>query len=114
MAFQAQARSRCIQVTITAETYAEAVTAVCVYCGARPEGKLLGIDRMDSDGIYEDDNIVACCAVCNFMKGTLSVAAFLRRVRVVAAHRAHPALVVAVGGDGGTGVGVGRGGWAGG
>jgi hypothetical protein len=97
VAFQAQARSRRIGVAITVETYAEVVTAVGVYCGTRPEGKLLGIDRLDSGGIYEDGNIVACCATCNFMKGTLSVAEFLAKIREVAARCPTPASVVAVG-----------------
>ena len=97
MEFQTQARSRGIGVTITAETYAEVVTAVCVYCGTRPEGKLLGVDRLDSSGIYEDSNIAACCATCNFMKGTLSVAEFLAKIREVAARCPTPASVVDVG-----------------
>ena len=95
--FQAQARSRHIGVTITAEMYAEVVTAVCVYCGTRPEGKLLGVDRLDSSGIYEDSNIAACCATCSSMKGTLSVAEFLAKIREVAARCPTPASVVAVG-----------------
>ena len=36
-----------------------------------------GLDRIDSSGIYEKDNVVGCCAACNFIKGSRSTFEFL-------------------------------------
>jgi len=86
VAFRVQARSRGIRVAIAEETYVATVTASCTYCGTKKEGKPLGIGRIDSNGAYEEGNVVACCATCNFMKSTLNVGDFVSRCRLVAEH----------------------------
>ena len=43
----------------------------CHYCSVKIEG--IGIDRIDSSKSYNPKNIVACCSICNRMKGTTSV-----------------------------------------
>ena len=59
----------------------------CFYCGVlpanvhRPVGgngsfTYSGIDRVDNDSYYINENCVSCCAVCNRAKQTLSVKEF--------------------------------------
>lgn len=50
----------------------------CKYCDFRPEGKLNGIDRVDSTKGYTIDNVVSCCSQCNYAKGTLTESDFLK------------------------------------
>lgn len=42
----------------------------CYYCGYISR-TLNGIDRVNSDIGYSEDNVVACCKACNMMKGAL-------------------------------------------
>lgn len=73
--------------------------ARCYYCGCAPEhlvrstthpdekiGYILGIDRLDSDGTYTDDNTVGCCWDCNRAKGTMSEEDYLNHVRDIFYH----------------------------
>jgi len=60
----------------------------CVYCGSKPSnikktknsigGGLVysGIDRIDSSKDYTEDNVVACCRVCNYAKSNMDVNEF--------------------------------------
>ena len=59
------------------------MTDPCFYCGFHaPEGHCLnGIDRIDSNGGYTLDNIVAACAVCNYMKRCKTISAFVSHTR---------------------------------
>ena len=43
-----------------------------------------GVDRVQNAGTYQKDNVVGCCKTCNFMKGPLSVNAFLAKVKHIA------------------------------
>ena len=52
----------------------------CYYCGTIQERGFNGIDRLNSGVGYVTDNCVSCCQMCNYMKGSLSVNAFIGRV----------------------------------
>ena len=52
----------------------------CYYCGTIQERGFNGIDRLNSEVGYVTDNCVSACSMCNYMKGSLSVDAFLGRV----------------------------------
>lgn len=52
----------------------------CFYCGK--QGTLSdknGIDRIDSNINYTDDNCVSCCTMCNIMKKDMDIASFIRK-----------------------------------
>ena len=51
---------------LTFDLFLEVIKMPCVYCGFN-DG-IVGIDRIDSKKGYEEDNIVPCCKVCNYMK----------------------------------------------
>ena len=58
----------------------------CYYCGIMQERGFNGIDRMNSEVGYVADNCVSCCQMCNYMKASLSVDAFLGRVEHILTH----------------------------
>jgi len=65
------------------DIFSELITRSCWYCDAPPTG-VNGLDRLDSKLGYTRSNAVACCSVCNFMKFTLTVSAFLEKVSQIA------------------------------
>ena len=83
--YRTQAKRRSLAFNITREQfdawfYAEA----CSYCGTlRPDGASLGVDRLDNSVGYEPDNCRACCAMCNYMKSTMSITEFLGKCQAV-------------------------------
>ena len=68
----------------------------CHYCGCPPENtaklgksrgvaKYNGLDRIDSNGIYEKTNVVACCGTCNVMKMDNTLDQFLAKCKLISA-----------------------------
>jgi hypothetical protein len=49
----------------------------CHYCGGCTYNSLNGIDRIDSNKGYIDDNVVTACRMCNEMKNTLGYQQFI-------------------------------------
>lgn len=83
--------------SLTLEEFIEITSKDCHYCGEPPSayvrtrtkrGLMNGIDRVDSSKGHTKDNIVPCCAMCNFMKGTFGYEEFLTKIRKIAAK--HP------------------------
>ena len=76
----------------TEETYL-LLTSACWYCGSAP-GRVKGddetsafvhggIDRLDNTLGYTPANAKPACTVCNFMKGTLSLDDFFRKIEQI-------------------------------
>ena len=53
----------------------------CFYCGKFPIEKLNGMDRKDSNKPYTYDNTVACCKMCNYMKGVFGKDDFIKQCK---------------------------------
>jgi hypothetical protein len=71
---------------ITQEEYLSIVNLPCEYCGIMQEKGFNGIDRLDSTIGYVRDNCVTCCAMCNYMKGSLDKDIFVQRVEHIATY----------------------------
>ncbi|CAN0554749.1 unnamed protein product, partial [Ectocarpus sp. 12 AP-2014] len=82
--FQEQACKRNIKVSINFNEYSSIVRTACRYCGQFTYRGYSGVDRVQNAGTYENENVVACCKTCNFMKGPLSVNEFLGKVKHIA------------------------------
>lgn len=54
---------------------------VCFYCGGNRD---IGVDRINSNEKYTEENCVACCSLCNAIKNTMDIASFIRKVRDIA------------------------------
>lgn len=76
--YQAGARTRNHEFSITLEEFEKLVLSDCHYCGQAPEPRTFstakeyfnfnGIDRKDNDTGYTIENCVPCCKTCNFNK----------------------------------------------
>lgn len=53
----------------------------CTYCNYLSIDTLNGLDRLDSNKSYELTNVVSCCKLCNFMKGSLDANTFIKRCK---------------------------------
>ena len=79
-------------------TYSEfkaLVTSPCVYCFRDPQPRVWtrgirntrieynanGVDRIDSNFGYTENNCVSCCATCNTMKGAMSHTEFIAHLK---------------------------------
>lgn len=70
-----------LEFNLTVEQFEKLCTSPCYYCGQFSENKEInGIDRTDSSKNYDLDNCVSCCSFCNYLKNTLSVSTFLKRI----------------------------------
>jgi hypothetical protein len=63
------------------------VKSPCYYCGILQEKGFNGIDRLDSTKGYIKENVVTCCEMCNFMKGTESPNTFIHHVEHILTHQ---------------------------
>lgn len=89
-----------LQITfdLTIEKFTEITQQPCFYCGIEPSntykrdsksyGSYIynGVDRLDNTQGYVENNVVACCKVCNYAKRTQTLAQFYTWVRRVYHH----------------------------
>jgi hypothetical protein len=62
------------------DNFHDIVKSSCYYCGIIQEKGFNGIDRLDCTKGYVKENVVPCCEMCNFMKGTELPNIFIRHV----------------------------------
>ena len=74
------ARDKNLEFEILQEDFDKLVKEPCYYCDVIQERGFNGIDRLDSNVGYTMDNCVSCCKTCNYMKCSLSVDVFLKRL----------------------------------
>ena len=65
---------------ISQEEFNKIVKEPCHYCNIIQERGFNGVDRLDSNIGYVLDNCVSCCKICNYMKCSLPVDVFLKRI----------------------------------
>ena len=71
---------RILEFKISFDEYESIVNKPCYYCGITQERGFNGIDRVNSSIGYINENCVSCCKMCNYMKGSLSLSVFIKRV----------------------------------
>ena len=64
------AKKRSIDFAISKTRFNELIVQSCFYCDYKQEGEVIGIDRVDNNKGYMEENVVSCCEPCNHMKGT--------------------------------------------
>lgn len=74
------ARDKNLDFEISTEEFDKLVKEPCHYCDVIQERGFNGIDRLDSTVGYTMDNYVSCCSMCNYMKCSLPVDVFLKRI----------------------------------
>ena len=78
--YKRSANDKNLEFGLSSDVFDEIVKAPCYYCGTIQDKGFNGIDRQNSEIGYVVDNCVSCCQMCNYMKASLSVDAFLGRV----------------------------------
>lgn len=95
--FIARAKARGLEWVLSKETFKELVVSNCDYCNRKPSNFYrrsnkadgvfyTGIDRIDSDFGYLEDNVVPCCKICNKAKLDYSREEFLDWIKTVYRH----------------------------
>ena len=61
----------------------ELITRECYYCDGFSDNanNFNGYDRVNNEIHYTDDNVVACCSTCNYIKRCLSQDIFLKHIK---------------------------------
>lgn len=78
------ARKRGIEFSITMDEFAALVRDdQCHWCAGPLPLLRPGLDRLDNAIGYVAGNCVACCWICNVMKGTMSAQDFVERCRKI-------------------------------
>jgi hypothetical protein len=79
--YQRSARLKKLEFTFSEEEFKELVVQPCYYCNTTDEKGFDGIDRMNQLVGYIQSNGVSCCAMCNWLKGSLDSATFIKRTQ---------------------------------
>jgi hypothetical protein len=84
------AQKRGLDFNLTLDQFKVICNLQCFYCKADPQIKThvgtayrSSIDRLDSSIGYLKTNCVPCCAVCQFMKGSLSYDDFINQIKII-------------------------------
>jgi hypothetical protein len=64
------AKKRGIDFNLKKELFNSLIIQKCFYCDYKKEGEVNGIDRLDNNKGYLEENVVTCCETCNSSKGT--------------------------------------------
>lgn len=69
--YRRNAKHRNIDFQITFEQFKDIINKPCAYCGTEPK-PFNGIDRLDNNTGYIQNNLIPCCEWCNKIKLTHS------------------------------------------
>ena len=77
------AKSRNIEFNLTEEDVYNIIEKDCLYCGQK---KSNGIDRINSNGGYTNENSIPCCSMCNYMKKDFTQEDFINQCKKISSH----------------------------
>jgi len=88
--YQRSARLKKLEFTFSEEEFKEMVVKPCYYCSIVDEKGFNGIDRMNQAVGYIQSNGVSCCIMCNWLKGSLDSATFIKRTQHIHSFTKNP------------------------
>ena len=77
------AQKRGIDFALSKARFHELILEPCFYCHSKKEGEVNGLDRMDNNRGYSDENVTSCCTTCNFLKGSQHPQEFLDKLGAI-------------------------------
>jgi len=77
------AKKRSINFTLPKTMFNELILQPCFYCSYKKDGEVNGIDRLNNNEGYQEDNVVPCCEVCNRAKGTQHPQEFVDKLHAI-------------------------------
>lgn len=75
-----------IKILISENEYIKKFKYKCFYCAGSNINDVLGIDRIDSLGNYTDENTIAACKICNYMKNDHDIVFFFNHIKKILFH----------------------------
>jgi len=77
------AQKRGINFALPKTRFIELILQPCFYCADKKEGEVNGIDRLNNNQGYQEDNVVPCCETCNIMKGSQHPQEFIDKLYAI-------------------------------
>ena len=91
--YKRQAKYRNLEFSIDYLSFCKLTSSACFYCGQLPITNYTyrnkppyiynGIDRVNNLLGYTQENSVACCPICNFMKGNKNQDDFFKKIKEI-------------------------------
>ena|SRR3990167_239152 len=78
------AKRKKLELGVTKEDHHHITRKPCHYCNSKNE--TFGLDRVNSSLGYLEENVVSCCATCNFMKLQMTKENFLTHIEKIYKH----------------------------
>jgi hypothetical protein len=79
---------RGIVMHLTLDEFKSIIDMPCHYCNIVASNySAMGIDRIDNNSTYTRDNVVPCCNICNRMKGSQTLDAFINKCVAISKYR---------------------------
>ena len=77
------AKKRGIHFVLSKKHFQELIVKPCFYCNHQKAGEVNGIDRIDNQKGYIEDNVVPCCETCNVLKGSQHPQEFIDKMQAI-------------------------------
>jgi hypothetical protein len=77
------AKKRNINFTLSKNIFNSLIIQKCFYCNYIKDSEVNGIDRIDNNKGYIEDNVVSCCQNCNTMKGSQHPLEFIDKLQMI-------------------------------
>ena len=77
------AKKRNIDFTLSKIKFNELIVEKCYYCDYKVDNEINGIDRIDNNKGYAEENVVTCCQFCNVAKGTQHPQEFIDKMKAI-------------------------------
>ena len=77
------AKKRGIHFALSKILFESLIIKPCFYCNYHKEGEVHGIDRVDNQKGYMEENVVPCCETCNVLKGSQHPQEFIDKMLAI-------------------------------
>jgi hypothetical protein len=77
------AKKRGIHFALSKTLFESLIVKPCFYCEYKKEDEVNGIDRVDNQKGYIEENVVPCCETCNFLKGSQHPQEFIDKMQAI-------------------------------
>jgi len=77
------AKKRGISFSLSKSLFQELIMKSCFYCDYYKESEVNGIDRLNNQEGYIEENVVPCCETCNVLKGSQHPQEFIDKMQVI-------------------------------
>lgn len=77
------AKKRGIHFALSKTLFESLIVKPCFYCDDKKEGEVHGIDRVDNQKGYIEENVVPCCETCNVLKGSQHPQEFIDKMQAI-------------------------------